>query len=129
MEKTVDQIRRKKRRDEKRAVELLKNLVSFINEGNSASRRVWDILTALRGPDNGSSALKDATTARLRYTLGLQEDKGNGFRIVKQPMLAPKFAIFAHKEAVEWHFSYHYNEAYRALVALGLLVEEKKNEN
>lgn len=34
---------------------------------------LWNILTALRGPDNGDNLLKEATTAVLRHKLWLDE--------------------------------------------------------
>lgn len=46
---------------------LLKHLDEFFATADTEStREVWDVLTALRGPDNEDSRLKYDTTARIR---------------------------------------------------------------
>src|SRR5689334_10587648 len=38
-----------------------------------SGKQLWDVLTALRGPDDGNYDVKDATTSVIRYTLGFRQ--------------------------------------------------------
>ncbi len=38
-----------------------------------SGQQLWDVVSALRGPDNGLWDLKDATTNVIRYTLGFRQ--------------------------------------------------------
>ena len=38
----------------------------FIEAGEEEGKKMWDVLTALRGPDDGDYGLKEATTAIIR---------------------------------------------------------------
>lgn len=53
--------------------ELLDNVVKFLNVHDDDSRKIWNLLTALRGPDSKNDAVKHVTTSRLRGALGLRE--------------------------------------------------------
>ncbi len=48
-------------------------VVRELNKGDEASSELWDILSALRGPDaSGCAGIKYGTTARLRAIIGLE---------------------------------------------------------
>ena len=54
------------------AREVLNIIKEFLNrdneyEFNKEQRKLWKVLTGLRGPDNDDSQLKDCTTAVIRY--------------------------------------------------------------
>jgi hypothetical protein len=54
------------------AESLVTEIVDFLNHSGEAEQ-LWQILTALRGPDDDNDFIKDHTTARFRYALGLHD--------------------------------------------------------
>jgi hypothetical protein len=63
---------------------LLEALVTFLRNKETSNRErheVWSILSALRGPDDNNSVLKEATTAVIRrHLLGeLADNYGDSF--------------------------------------------------
>jgi hypothetical protein len=56
----------------------LKDLVDFLNTMTNESKKLWWVLTALRGPDTDSERQKSATTSVIRHAVGLREWVGNG---------------------------------------------------
>lgn len=57
-----------------KAKEIIKSIVDFLNDNSDLyGYCLWNILTALRGPDNiEDEELKLITTARLRYLIGIK---------------------------------------------------------
>ena len=60
--------------------QLLDTIVTVLNGPRTKAKQLWDVLTALRGPDSDSdsSQLKDLTTARIRGAIGLKDGNGGG---------------------------------------------------
>lgn len=56
----------------------LKDLVDFLNTFSDESKKLWWVLTALRGPDNDNEYQKNATTGVIRHAAGLRGGVGNG---------------------------------------------------
>jgi hypothetical protein len=56
---------------------MLEQIVKFLQTDDQESENLWNILTALRGPDIDSGNLqedvKNRTTARIRGTIGLNQ--------------------------------------------------------
>lgn len=50
---------------------VMDEIITVLNREDENAKDLWNILTALRGPDSGHCELKKATTAVLRYNLGL----------------------------------------------------------
>lgn len=48
-------------------------LQELINRTDLNDSQIWDIISALRGPDNEDSILKTATTEVIRHKLGFYE--------------------------------------------------------
>lgn len=111
------------RESEKQRIEqakkLLRNVVEFINYDDSVSRNVWDILTALRGPDNNNDVLKELTTCRLRFKLGFKEGDSLGFIVNSDGVpLAPALEAVKNRYgvgAVSIHFQGHFDKAIQAV--------------
>lgn len=103
------------------AKNLIDTIVAFINVHDEASKSVWDILTALRGPDTGDGKLKEETTARLRHAVGLSMIStwnSVGFITNSSPMRLPdQYCSFLD------HFEYHYKQAYHTAEKLGFKVK------
>lgn len=58
-----------------RVKELLAPIVAELNTGSQNARDLWDILSALRGPDFiVNSELKTSTTAAIRSAIGIVPD-------------------------------------------------------
>jgi hypothetical protein len=101
---------------------LIDDLVKFLNHPTlpydmtnsvyAAREHVWNVLTALRGPDSDNYNVKCVTTSRLRGALGLS---GEDLAIVHYGTPAEK------AEDVNYHFNIHYERALEALKALGYL--------
>lgn len=54
------------------AREVWRRVVELVNRGGSGGRALWDLMTALRGPDAyGQTAIKAATTEVIRRDAGL----------------------------------------------------------
>ena len=58
--------------------QLLDTIVTVLNGPRTEAKQLWNVLTALRGPDSDSSYLKDLTTARIRGAIGLKDGNGGG---------------------------------------------------
>lgn len=108
---------------------VLEQIDLILAEGDQDSRQLWDILTALRGPDKYvSSAVKVATTAIIRKTVlpkTAEANFKNGIDGI--------YAIFRDDSAASvdvrsklrnsneddllapYHFVYHAKEAFRTL--------------
>lgn len=112
-----------------RVQKLLQPIIDELNGGGKDAQDLWDILTALRGPDASHkyyevSSLKDETTAKLRYAIGLRP---NPQQHVGRPSLSkfgaivkpgvPTVLVDAREidELVGPHFRRHYNFAIQAL--------------
>lgn len=83
-------------------------------------RYLWDILTALRGPDHSDEPyLKDDTTARIRGILGMEYPSPSGCLINKT--LFPSDYDFHNRKGGN-HFSLHIGKAVQSLRKLGYKV-------
>jgi hypothetical protein len=87
------------------------------------SRRLWAILSALRGPDeSGASELKYRTTVALRSaafpkTANLAYPYANGAEFGTVGMSLPDIALEPYTD--HYHFLNHVRDAVRALETLG----------
>lgn len=63
-----------------RAKVALAELVAVLNDGGEASMELWDILSALRGPDTENLHIKDLSTAKIRGAIGVIPEKGSYYR-------------------------------------------------
>lgn len=99
--------------DQKKAKKLLKSIVDLLNENNEASKSLWDVLTALRGPDDNNGKLKDLTTTRIRGAIGMSDDFTRA--IVSHETPGYVGAEPENRVANSGHFRDHYMAAYRAL--------------
>lgn len=122
---------------------ILDPVVEFLNQDNNESQELWNILTALRGPDNEDSILKSLTVARIRYAIGLKPmatqpnsfHLANNFGVVDgNPALAgPNGALisnlplpnYADLKVVEsYHFRDHVLNAINAINRTDVLKKE-----
>lgn len=74
-EKKKKQVPKKKAKKSKRLTmkQVLKAVVAKLNEGSDESKNLWKVLSALRGPDDEYSSKKVATTAVIRWKIGLAQ--------------------------------------------------------
>lgn len=113
--------------------QVLDTLVRVLNQNNDQSRLLWQVISALRGPDAPHlDNLKFQTTAAIRAALGI---RFTGIvRNSAQPIGADKVASYlsstmagvaetVHKSFpdVQDHFLAHYAEALHALKSLGYI--------
>lgn len=98
-------------------MEELKRIVQFLRRDDSQSQELWRVLTALRGPDDGSYIVKDATTAVLRHALGLNnEDNGAITTPDSEEQIKVRSKIFAGLTlSTSGHFRAHIRDAFSAL--------------
>jgi hypothetical protein len=110
--------------------EVLQPVVDFLNDESQLERvraELWDILSALRGPDSGNVQLKEQTTERIRYAIGLKgpEKFGNSEQIgvagkiliSTNPLPEQEKAFFVAKAESE-HFAHHVAEAIKAITRI-----------
>lgn len=101
-----------------RAIEILNAVVNGLNQGGPWSSQLWNILSALRGPDTGSVALKQITTGRVRASIGLRPGDGGLYTVFKRPLNLTERQIRSeelHKDETQSHFREHYEKAVCAI--------------
>jgi hypothetical protein len=110
--------------------QMLDSIISFLNNAPyEESRQLWDVLTALRGPDDNNTSLKSITTARIRGVLGLRPNGAAGAVVDDGVPIhndASGYDMFYKlKETVDntvsYHFAKHYAYAVATLRALGYI--------
>lgn len=109
------------------AKQMIDSIVVFLNNRTrEESRQLWDVLSALRGPDSDDShMLKDVTTARLRGAIGLRQQS---FAVVSysEPIYKDVSGwdmsdSLKNSHNAQHHFAKHYSNAVQALKALGYI--------
>lgn len=82
-----------------------------------------DVVTFLRGPDDGSTCLKNSTTCKIRHAIGIGSGSGLAFN-------ARDFRPYKDlcKRYPDWqgHHKSHYHRAVYGLLELGLLKSNAK---
>lgn len=99
---------------ERSARKMLAQIVKFLQVGDEESADLWNILTALRGPDSGNNELKQATTSRLRHVIGLREYNYDSFLRYFTTSPEPLMKC-QHGDGKSVHFVSHFNSAVDAL--------------
>lgn len=99
--------------DMEEAKRRLDSLVEFLNEGSNGAQALWDILTALRGPDIGGQHTKKYITLPIRQVVGLKPFYA-GEKHVKF-----RHAAMRADPHVTMHFQSHISNAVQALENLG----------
>ena len=107
--------------DMQKGKRLIDELVKFLNEPDPypnfrARTAVWNVLTALRGPDSDNYVVKTRSTSALRGAIGLT---GYGLTIA----VVRKKPLVRSAGDVSNHFNLHYVNAVDALRALGYKVK------
>lgn len=113
--------------------QVLDTLVRVLNQNNDQSRLLWQVISALRGPDSPQmDSLKFNTTATIRGALGITYSgiirnpaKPFGsehvcFDLLNTRISVGKTVARSFPNAQE-HFTYHYAEALWALKSLGYI--------
>ena len=95
----------------------VRKLVSDIGELKiqdiQKDEKLWYILSALRGPDEGDADVKYASTARLRAVVVPNLARANGATISDKPL-----ALLNYSEKLGDHFIAHFNRACGAIALL-----------
>ena len=105
---------------EREAKKLLQNLVKFLNKADGAAEQVWDILTALRGPDSNDEGLKNLTTGRLRSCIGLTNRQFHFLiaNVQEEPLTSGQLAQVSGILKSGGHFHGHMERAHAAVKKL-----------
>lgn len=95
---------------------ILSSINATLEQGGDSARILWDILTGLRGPDDGSFDSKDATTSVIRGTVFSKQ----AMRQTGAAMLHPDEESDYHTKARvgrmnQTHFVQHAKNAFKAL--------------
>lgn len=94
---------------------VLQDVVEFLNTFSPEAKKLWWVLTALRGPDNESVGMKGATTAVIRYAVGLDDEVGNGATVHGDLATGPELRAKLNDNGREYHFKIHNRMAFEAL--------------
>lgn len=124
-------------RRKRETIALIRVIACHLNKKDKESRYLWDILTALRGPDDkGSSRLKRETTEKLRFAMGMEPDRTSYAYVgdelphkledYEYPRLAKVDCPPPADEPSE-HFIRHFERAVDALWVLGITRTVKLN--
>lgn len=74
---------RKKTLNARQTLDVVRRTLTGSN--NHEALKLWDVLSALRGPDNEDRRQKDCTTAVIRYKLfGSLKPANQGFLVIKK---------------------------------------------
>jgi len=95
--------------------------------GRQPDKFIWQVLSALRGPDDGDSNLKNLTTARVRSIFGLEACANSPTGAIVNDIPLPHRQIVRRNELLKksgWHFKSHFEQAMSALQRLGYDVPE-----
>lgn len=116
----------------KKARKLLSEISEFVNDPNNLyGPDLWNILTALRGPDKGhvSGDVKLQTTSKIRYAIGIQAGTAIGV-LVGTSLPDPKLTYLEIKSLdpvnADHHFVGHAAMAIQSLINLGYYKEVVK---
>ncbi len=99
---------------------VLKGVVEFLNVADSEAIKLWQVLSALRGPDSESIDAKEASTSVIRHAIGLT-DTGN---LIINPDGEGKLAMRTDLDEGGWtklrantsfHFTHHTRQAFEVL--------------
>ena len=109
--------------------EMLDMIDKFLTYNPKASV-LWDILSALRGPDSDDMELKEQTTIHIRSAaFPLTATVGSLCGIAyfaKKEDASKRLPYFAKRVNTHPHFMFHYQEAVRQLIQLNRM---QKGEN
>lgn len=94
---------------------LLDPIVKALNEEDRIASELWAILSALRGPDTNDYALKEATTAVLRYKIGLRNYLTLCINAKDKLRESSKLPPETFKKPAELHFVNHFDNAVYAI--------------
>lgn len=103
--------------------EELNRIVTFLNEANHYQvKKLWAVLSALRGPDSDNFEQKIVTTAVIRHAIGLSSNSdfivredGADNQVMRQQYF-PTYLVRCEQELERWeHFAQHALLAFRAL--------------
>lgn len=109
-----------------------KSFNEIVNELSSklTEEELWDVMTALRGPDNCNYILKQAITARIRYLIGMRGDN-RGRAITKRTPLGKPTVNNVLKKLTNidrpHHFLKHVANAINVLYRHELITYNEKN--
>jgi predicted nucleic acid-binding Zn finger protein len=114
--------------------QLVDQIVTVLKGPKFEAKQLWDILTALRGPDDGNIKLKEITTAAIRAAIGLGQNSVGAVVSSLRPFgadfdLSADFTPGYHKlmhellanYKAQHHFVLHYRQALQALKQLGYI--------
>ena len=86
---------------------MLPKIVRFLND-NPEGHKLWCVLTALRGPDDGKG--KNATTAVIRHAIGIK------YSIFATVLPDDEIAATFRKQTnLDFHFACHAKDAFSVL--------------
>jgi len=93
------------------------------NIPRNIAKAVWNIVTALRGPDSDNESLKRRTTQRLRGVIGLRSGNAGGCLLsLDKPTSFILVGDFARKyDEKSHHFANHYRYAVEGLAEIGFI--------
>lgn len=98
-----------------RVAEVIRRFAAEVAELSTLDQQcVWDILTSLRGPDNGDAMLKHDTTQVIRGMTPFRDLADVSGATVSDGPYVPK-DIYVRGD---WHFASHANRGYEAAVRL-----------
>jgi len=112
--------------------ETLDSIVKILKGPRTEAKQLWDILTALRGPDSDNNDLKAITTASIRGAIGLNQNNVGAITNNEKPFgadldlnagsqgyyeIADKLRANFRDQA-QFHFISHYRAALTALKQL-----------
>lgn len=108
---------------EKRTREVLDQIDAVLSKGNVVSEEVWNVLTALRGPDNGESEPKRVATVPIRRaafprTTEAHNNFGSTVFLADFGASTSKYDLNSGYDQDDWHFDVH---AQNAAQILGLI--------
>lgn len=99
---------------------IIMEIRGILRKGDEVSSALWDVLSAVRGPDDGSLSVKECTTAVIRWRLFGNSCRARGAAWKDSPSLKKGREKIYRDLGGGSHFVHHVKDAFSALDDLGL---------
>ena len=105
--------------------QVIDTVVRVFNGPRAEAKLLWDILTALRGPDSNDDDLKAITTAPIRGVIGIKSAGNTGVIVSDARPFGTDLDFYVivdqlmREHKAQAHFASHYRAAVAALKQLG----------
>ncbi len=97
---------------------LLTSIDTLLKRNDDGSQALWNILTALRGPDKGNIGKEKTVEIRAAAFPETKAARGSANGAYMDPAFVPAYSVEEYETGQTWHFKSHIIRAQEALTTL-----------